>query len=90
MMKLFGIIFLSLLIARSVIETGRADETAGEKIETSANNVKRTVKRAAHKAEESLCKKDSADCLGKQIKNRATELKDATVDGVKDLKNKAD
>lgn len=89
-MKFFALIFFLVMVVGSLMEVVTAEETVGEKIETSANNAKRSIKREAHKIDESLCKKGSAECLGKQIKNRATELKDATVDGVKDLKNKAD
>ncbi len=88
-MKSNFIIFLIVMVVRSLVQVAHAEETTGEKIETSANNAKRSIKRKAHEIEESLCKKGTAKCLGKQTQNRATELKDATVDGFKDLKNKA-
>jgi hypothetical protein len=89
-MKFFEILLLIGMVIGSLVQVAIAEETTGEKIETSANNAKREIKRGAHRIDEKICDKGTVKCTGKKVKNRATELKDATVDGAKDLKNKAD
>lgn len=90
-MKSFGLcLFVFTFIAAVGAQVAFAEQTVGEKVEVKVNNVKREVKKGANKIEEDLCNKKDKDCAAKYVKNRATELKDATVDGVKELKNVVD
>lgn len=74
--------------------TARAEETVGEKAAKVGNDVKRVVKKGAHRLEESMCGKLTGDskvtCLAKEAKNRASETVDAVVDKGSEIKNAAD
>jgi len=64
-----------------------AEETMGDKATATGNDVKRAVKKGAHRTGEAMCAEGDAKCAGKKLKNRGTEAKDATVDKVDDTKN---
>lgn len=90
-MKKYGLI---IMFAAAFIVTAAtqviAEETAGEKITASANDAKRGMKKGAHRLHEAVCAEGDVKCAGKKVKNRAVEVKDATVDEVKEIKNKVD
>ncbi len=67
-----------------------ADETVSEQLKAKTNNVKRAVKKASHRLNEAVCAENDLKCASKKVKNRAIEVKDATVDGAKELKHKID
>ena len=57
-----------------------AEETVPEKAEATKNDVKRAVKKAAHRVEEAVCAESDAKCLAKKAKNRGKEAVEATSD----------
>jgi hypothetical protein len=61
-----------------------------EKVKAGANDVKREVKKDAHRVEEELCTGTKAQCAGRKVKHRAQEGKDSVVDEGKELKDKVD
>lgn len=65
-----------------------AEETAGEKISTKAHDVKRSIKKGAHRTTEALCMKGDFDCGVDKVKNRTLEAKDSTVDKTREIKKK--
>ena len=83
---LFTVSFLVAAEAQIVVEKS----STGEKIEASTNDAKRGVKKGAHRVEEIICMKGDTKCTGDKLKHRATELKDATRDNAKEIKNKMD
>jgi hypothetical protein len=88
-MKNFGFIVLSTFF---VMASGLsfADETVVEKSTAAGDDVGRAAKKGAHRVEEALCMKGDIKCAGQKIGNHALEAKDATVDGIKKVKNKID
>lgn len=88
-MKIMGLMVLVSLVAMSA-QMAFGEETVGEKINVTANNSKRAVKKGAHRLSEALCAEGDVKCAGKKVKNSAVEAKDATVDGAKNIKNKID
>jgi hypothetical protein len=83
-------IFLATFIASASGQVLFAEETAGEKIHASAHDAKREMKKGAHRVEEAICVESDMKCTAKKAKNRAVEVKDLTVDEVKEIKNKVD
>lgn len=86
----FGSIVLASILMVVATHSAHAEETVGEKLATTANDNKRVVKKGIHRLKEAVCMEGDVKCASKKIKNRAVEAKDATVDGVKSLKNKID
>ena len=90
-MKKFG---WAMLAASFIVMTSApvafAEETVGEKVEATANNAKRGVKKAVNRTQEALCMEGDLKCTAEKAGNRVIEAKDATVDGAKKLKNKVD
>jgi hypothetical protein len=78
--------FTSLVMAGLLLSTsyGFADDIKEAAKET-AQDAQKTVKKGAHRVEESGCEmvNGKMECAGKKIKNRATEVKDE----VKDMAN---
>ena len=67
-----------------------SDETITEKAGASSNNVKRGIKKGAHRAEEIFCAASDTECAARKAGNRIIEAKDATVDAAVKMKNKVD
>ncbi|MDO9181837.1 MAG: hypothetical protein Q7U04_05485 [Bacteriovorax sp.] len=88
MLKIGFMFCMGLFVMSSQIAFG--DETVGEKINVSANNSKRAMKKGVHRLNEALCSADDLKCAGEKIKNRAVEVEDAATDGAKKIKNKID
>lgn len=83
-------LFVVTFIITAGTQIAFAEQTVGEKVEVKANNVKREVKKSVHRVEEDLCSRRHRRCNKKIVANRVIELKDATVDGAKELKNAVD
>ena len=67
-----------------------AAETIGEKTEATTKDIKRAVKKGAHRASEALCAKGDAKCLAEKAKHRAEEGVDAVKDKASEIKNEID
>ena len=65
-----------------------ATETPGEKIQVVVKDSARAVKSATHRTEEVFCASGELKCGLLKIENRVLEAKDATLDGVVNIKNK--
>lgn len=61
-----------------------AEETVTEKAQETATDVKKSVKKGAHRVEEKGCEmvNGKMQCLGKKAKNRGEEVKDEVKDMV--------
>ena len=66
--------------AQSTVEKAKAD----------GNDVKREVKKDAHRVGEALCTGTKAECAEQKLKNRGTEAKDTVVDKTKAAKDTLD
>ena len=73
-----------------VVQGLGAEETIPEKAAKTGNDVKRSVKKGAHRAEETIKSPDEDAKTRAKIKNRAQEAQDSTVDKGKEIKNKID
>ena len=67
-----------------------ADETAGEKTEAKAKNVKRAAKRAGHSVQEATCTKGDAKCAAQKAGNSVKEGAETVGDKAKEAGNKID
>lgn len=67
-----------------------ADENIGEKVNSSANDAGRKMKKSSHRAKEKACKDGSASCAGKKVKHRAEEGADYVGDKAEQAKDKVD
>lgn len=67
-----------------------AQATAGEKVDATANDVKRGTKKAVNRVDETLCTGTKAECAAKKGKHRVTETKDKVVDETKKAIDKVD
>ena len=74
----------------TLTQAAYAEETTTEKIKVKAHDTKRAIKKGANRVEETVCMKGDIECASIKMKNRTIEAKDATVDGVKKIKNKID
>jgi hypothetical protein len=91
-MKNYGLMatFLITFMVSAMGQVLFAEETTGEKIQASAHDAKRGMKKGAHRLEEAVCVASDVKCTSEKVKNRAVEVKDLTVDEVKKIKNKVD
>lgn len=64
------------------ISFAHAEETVAEKAKETATDVKKSVKKGAHRVQEKGCElvNGKMKCLGDKIKNRGTEVKDEVKD----------
>ena len=67
-----------------------ANETTGEKVDATAHDAKRAVKKSGHRAQEAMCAEGDAKCAGKKLKHRAQEGSDYTKDKAKEMKDQVD
>lgn len=65
-------------------------ETNSEKLEDTANDVKREATAKANRLEEATCMESDLTCLGKKLKNRSQEASSAIKDKAAELKNSVD
>jgi uncharacterized low-complexity protein len=84
--------FLLALAIVTAFATAKAhaEETVGEKAQATAHDMKRSVKKSAHHAQEAVCAKSDAKCLAEKAKHRANEAGEATGDKAKEIKNDVD
>lgn len=87
-MKLIACLVLTGIVLSGFI--AHAEETWTEKAGAKGHEVKRELKKAAHRIEETTCADGTVTCAGRKAANRIEEAKDAAVDGAKNLKNKID
>jgi hypothetical protein len=85
-MKNFVILFLIL----NTITYATGKESTNEKVEVQTNNAKRSIKKSANRISETFCAKSDLKCAAEKSKNGMIEVKDATVDVFKKVKNKID
>lgn len=81
-MKLLAVMALASApaFAQSAVEQGKA----------AGNDVKREMKKGAHRVEEAVCTGTKAECAAKKAKNRGIEAKDKVVDEAKEVKDTVD
>lgn len=79
---------LALAMAAPVVAS--AAESRREGTNAEANDVKRKMKKGAHRVEEAVCMEGDAKCAAKKVGNRAEEAKDATKDKAKEVRDKID
>ena len=72
------------------VSSGYAAETVGEKVEATAHDAKRAVKKGVNRTKEALCAKGDLKCLAEKGKHRGEEGVDATKDKVNEIKNDVD
>lgn len=78
---------ITVLTLIGFINTASAAETIAEKIEVKTNNVKREMKKTAHRTEEKICDKTDNNCLAKKTDHRVNETKDYMKDKASEGKN---
>lgn len=67
-----------------------ADETASEKVGSTAKDAKRSVKKHVNKAKEAMCAEGDAKCLAKKAKHRVEEGAETVKDKTNDTVDKVD
>lgn len=72
------------------INFAHAEETLSEKAKATANDVKRSAKKGAHRVEEAMCAEGDAKCLKKKAENRVKEGSDYVKDKAEETKNAID
>lgn len=77
-MKLIKSFLVAGIISSTSLAFADVENTAKETIK----DVKKEAKKAAHRVDEKACEmvNGKMECLGKKIKNRATEVKDEVKD----------
>lgn len=78
---------LSLIIFAAAAHSA---ETVGEKIEAKTNDVERSIKSTAHRADEEMCEKTDKNCFAKKANNRTKEAKDYAKDKTAEVVNVMD
>jgi hypothetical protein len=80
MKSVMSLMFAAFLFAP--VAYVHAEETVSEKAKETATDVKKSVKKGAHRASEKGCElvNGKMQCLGDKIKNRGTEVKDEVKD----------
>jgi predicted Holliday junction resolvase-like endonuclease len=61
------------IFSLSLTLTSCFEQTADEKLEAKANDMKRSVKKAIHRVEEATCHEDDVECLKDKAMNRSEE-----------------
>jgi len=74
----------------SFMGAAHAEETATEKVGTTANDAKRSVKKGMNRAKEAVCMEGDVKCAAKKAKHRATETGDVIQDKASEVKDKVD
>lgn len=67
-----------------------AEETAVEKSKAKVDDLKRDVKRKAHRAEEKICTKSKMECAKLRAEHHAKETSEYMKDTSRKVKNKVD
>ncbi len=65
-----------------------AQESTANQVKDTGNDVKRDVKKGAHRVEEAGCTGTKAECDAKKVENRGDEVKDTVVDKAKEANRK--
>lgn len=81
---------IALLAVGLIGGSAFANETASEKTEAKANDVKRAAKRAGHSVQEATCTKGDAKCAAQKAKNNVKEGAESVGDKAKETGNKID
>ncbi len=81
-------IILTLMLATGL--SAMAEETMAEKTEAKAHNVKRSMKKGAHRTQEAVCMEGDVKCMEKKAAHRMEEAKDYTKDKASEAKNAVD
>lgn len=72
----------------------QAEETMGEKTQSTTNSAKRTFNKGINRTKEAFCGKLTGDskveCLAKEAKNKVSEGADAVKDKAVEIKNNVD
>jgi hypothetical protein len=87
-MKNLEIMLLGASLVLLSLPLAFATETLPEKVAVAGNNTKRALKKGGHRVEEAFCAKGDISCAGDKVKNRTIEATDASVDKLKEIKNK--
>lgn len=85
-----NLFLMCLFVTSAATQVLFADETTGEKVAVTTNKLKRNIKKGSHRLQEAVCAESDLKCAAKKVKNRTVEVKDATVDGVREVKHKID
>lgn len=81
---------LILVTALSLTGVAHGEETVGEKAKSTTQDVKRSMKKGAHRVKEAVCAEGDMKCLGEKAKHRAEEGKDFVKDKATETKDKVD
>lgn len=83
-------ILATVLSSTLFVNAAHAAETVVEKVKSETNDVKRAVKKTAHRVDEKICEATDKSCLAKKVNNRATEVKDYAKDKTSEASNVID
>ena len=67
-----------------------AEQSTSEKVDTTANDAKRSIKKGGNRVKEAVCAEGDAKCLGKKAKHRVQEGADYSKDKAKEAKDHVD
>lgn len=67
-----------------------ANESLTEKTSAKTNDMARSAKKMAHRAQEKVCAKGDAECLKQKAEHRAQEAKDYTTDKAQEVNDAVD
>ena len=81
---------IALAMGFSLSTSLMAEETTSEAVKEKAHDVKRDLKKKAHRIEEAACAEGDAKCLAKKAKNRGSEAKEYMQDKATEMKDKVD
>lgn len=81
---------MSMLGLMALASTSAFAQSPVEKAKSTGNDVKREVKKDAHRVGEALCTGTKVECAAEKAKHRGTEAKDSVVDGANKAKDKVD
>lgn len=82
-----------LVVAAFAMSAGlpaHAEETMGEKAQSTGRDAKRAVKKGANRVGEAVCMEGDMKCAAKKAKNRVNETGSAIGDKAKDAKESVD
>ena len=83
-------LIIATLTVMAFSSTSFAEETMGEKAQVKAKDVKRSIKKGAHKTSETVCIKSDTKCMADKIENRTKEAGEVIQDKAVEVKNKID
>jgi uncharacterized low-complexity protein len=89
-MKKLMAAFVVVGFAMGATLPAHAEETMGEKAQSTGRDAKRAVKKGAHRVGEAMCMEGDVKCAAKKAKNRVNETGEAIGDKAKDVKESVD